>query len=441
MKNVIILGSEGRNFHNFNVFFKNNPDYKIVAFTSNKENVSGNEEYPVQLSGRKYPYGIPILPEKDLPYLIKRYNVDECIFCSDSNTYQQVMNLASTVLAAGADFHTLSPKKTMLNSLKPVIAICSSSSEFGKNPVTLKVVKYLQKQGKKIIIARHPMPTGILKEQIVQRFATMADLTKYKCSVEEIEQTEPFLKNNIIVYSGVDYHDILRAIDDDNNGCDIIVWDGGNNDTPFYKPDLMISLVDPLHTGIEKNSYPNELNIKLSDVVLIHKTDAANGNDLLQIKKNISLINPKTQVIEAASPIEVDKPELIHNKKVLIIEDKQALKETYKAGSLAAQKYGVSEIISPAPYAVGSVKKTIEMHPEMNNSSLITGYTSQYYKDLEETIQNTPCDAIMLSTPYDLSKVIAIKKPIVRVQYSLYDYGATNLKTVLDDFIEKHFEN
>ncbi len=441
MKNVIILGAEGRNIHNFNVYFKNNPDYKVVAFTSDKVLLPENREYPVQLSGRKYPYGIPIIPENDLAYQIKRYNVEECIFCYNVFSYDKMKSLASTVLAAGAGFHILSPKKTMLHSLKPIIAICSAPSECGKGQATLKAVKYLQKKGKKVFIIRYPMPTGVLKDQIVQRFAVLEDLVKHKCTVEEIEQTEVYLKNGNIVYSGVDFHDILRAVDDDINRCDIILWDGGNYDTPFYKPDLMMTQVDTQQIGEEKEIFPNELNIKLSDVILVNKTDFTDGKNVINLKKNITEINPKAQIIEAASPIELDDPDIIKNKKVLIIEDQQALKLPFRAGELAAQKYGVSEIINPEPYAVGSIKEIFENQDKKECSSIITGYNEQHYKDLEESIQNTPCDAVILATPYDLSKVITIKKPIARVHYSLYDYGATNLSTVLDDFIEKHFEN
>ncbi|MCW3805123.1 cyclic 2,3-diphosphoglycerate synthase [Plebeiibacterium marinum] len=441
MKNVVILGAAGRDFHNFNVYFKNNFDYKVVAFTATQIPDIEGRNYPIQLTGKHYPYGIPILPEEDLPFIIKRLNVDECVFSYSDVSYQRVMSLASIVQAAGADFKMLGPDNTMLKSLKPVVAVCATRTGCGKSQTSRKVIEYLMSKGKKVVAIRHPMPYGNLKDQIVQRFSKLSDLQMHKCTIEEMEEYEPHIVRGNVIYSGVDYHDILKEAEDDEEGCDIIVWDGGNNDMPFYNPDLMITVADPHRVGHEKNYYPSEVNVRMSDVVIINKIDSANGNDVLQLRQNIREINPKAIVIDAASPIEVDDEELIRGAKVLVVEDGPTLTHgemNLGAAYLAAQKFGAAEIVDPRPYAVGSINSTYEKYPDIPAVLPAMGYGEQQVKDLEATINNTPCDVVIIGTPIDLSRVVKMNKPHTRVHYSLQEIGKPDLTGVLDEFLKKH---
>ncbi len=441
MKNVIILGAAGRDFHNFNVYFKNNFNYKVIAFTANQiPNIEGRN-YPIQLTGKHYPYGIPVFPESELPYLIKKHKVDQCIFSYSDVSYQKIMSLASIVQAAGADFIVLGSHKTMLNSLKPIIAVCATRTGCGKSQTSRKVIEYLMSKGKKVVAVRHPMPYGRLKDQIVQRFARLEDLILHKCTIEEMEEYEPHITRGNVIYSGVDYHDILREAEDDQKGCDIIVWDGGNNDMPFYNPDLMITVADPHRVGHEKSYYPSEANVRMSDVVIINKVDSANGTDVVKLRQNIFDINPNVRIIEAASPISVDNSTLITNKKVLVIEDGPTLTHgemKFGAGLLAAQKFGAEEIVDPRDFAVNSIKETYQKYPETPNVLPAMGYSDEQKKDLEETINNTPCDSVIIATPIDLSRIINIKKPYTRVHYSLQEIGKPDLADILDEFIETH---
>jgi len=441
MKNVIILGAAGRDFHNFNVYFKNNHDFKVVAFTATQIPDIEGRTYPIQLTGKHYPYGIPIHAESELQYLIKKLNVDQCVFSYSDISYQRVMSLASIVQAAGADFRILGPNNTMLKSLKPVVAVCATRTGSGKSQTSRKVIEYLNKKGKKVVVIRHPMPYGNLKDQIVQRFARIDDLKKHNCTIEEMEEYEPHINMGNVIYSGVDYHDVLRAAEDDQKGCDIIVWDGGNNDLPFYNPDLMITVADPHRVGHESNYYPSELNVRLSDVILINKIDSADGKDVLQLRKNIQSINPKAKIIEAASPIEVENSSILTNKRVLVIEDGPTLTHgemNTGAGLIAAQKYGASEIIDPRDYAVGRIKDTYQQYPNIPSVLPAMGYSKEQIIDLEQTINKTPCDSVVIATPIDLTRIIKINKPCTRVHYSLQELGSPNLQTILDDFIEKH---
>ncbi len=441
MKNVVILGAAGRDFHNFNVYFKNNFDYKVVAFTATQiPNIEGRN-YPIQLTGKHYPYGIPILPEEDLQFIIKKYNVDECVFSYSDTSYQKIMSLASIVQAAGADFKLLSPDHTMLKSLKPVIAVCATRTGSGKSQTSRKVIEYLMKKGKKVVAIRHPMPYGDLREQIVQRFASLSDLELHKCTIEEMEEYEPHITRGNVIYSGVDYHDILQEAEEDDRGCDFIVWDGGNNDMPFYNPDLMITIADPHRVGHETKYYPSEINIRRSGVVIINKIDSANASDIMELRRNIQKLNPKATIIEAASPIIVDDEENIKGKKVLVIEDGPTLTHgemTFGAAYLAAQKYGAAEIVDPREYAVGSIKETFEEYPHITNVLPSIGYSEKQISDLEETIKNVPCDSIIVGTPIDLSRVVKFNKPYTRVHYDLQEIGSPDLKDVLDQFLEEH---
>ncbi len=439
MKNVIILGAAGRDFHNFNAYFKNNHDYKVVAFTATQIPNIANRNYPIQLTGKHYPYGIPIHDEKDLPFLIKKLNVNVCVFSYSDVSYQKVMSLASIVQAAGADFRILGPDNTMLKSLKPVIAVCATRTGCGKSQTSRKIVDYLQARGKKVVVIRHPMPYGNLKDQIVQRFATLSDLKTNKCTVEEMEEYEPHIANGTVVYSGVDYHDVLREAEDDPKGCDVIVWDGGNNDMPFYKPDLWITVADPHRVGHEKNYFPSELNVRMSDVVIINKIDSANAQDIFQLRSNIQELNPEVSIIEAASPIEVDDASIIKGKKVLVIEDGPTLTHgemKFGAGYLAALKLGAAEIIDPKEYAVGEIASAYETYPHIENVLPAMGYSPKQIEDLEKTINKTPCDAVIVATPIDLSRLVKFTKPNTRVYYSLQEIGKPDLRTVIDSFIE-----
>ncbi len=440
MKNVIILGAAGRDFHNFNVYFKNNHSYKVVAFTATQIPNIQNRTYPIELTGKHYPYGIPIKDQDELPFLIKKLNVDVCVFSYSDISYQNMMSLASVVMAAGADFRILGPNNSMLKSLKPIIAVCATRTGCGKSQTSRKIIDYLMSRGKKVVAIRHPMPYGDLKKQIVQRFSKISDLTKHKCTIEEMEEYEPHIVNGNVIYSGVDYLDILRAAEDDENGCDIIVWDGGNNDMPFYSPDLMITVADPHRVGHEMNYYPSEVNVRMSDVVIINKMDSADGQDILQLRKNIAQINPQAIIIDAASPIEVENPDIITGKKILVVEDGPTLTHgemKIGAGVIACQKFGAAEMVDPKPYAVGTIKDTYIKYPGIGNILPAMGYSQQQIKDLEATIANTPCDGVVIATPIDLSRVLKINKPYTRVHYSLQEIGKPDLASVLDDFMTR----
>ncbi len=441
MKNVIILGAAGRDFHNFNTYFKNNHDYKVVAFTAAQIPNIANRTYPIQLTGKHYPYGIPILPEADLPYLIKKHNIDVCVFAYSDVSNNRVMELATIVQAAGADFRLLGSNNTMLKSLKPVVAVCATRTGCGKSQTSRRVSTYLKSKGYKVVVIRHPMPYGDLKNQIVQRFATLNDINEQQCTIEEREEYEGHIKNGVVVYSGVDFHDVLREAEDDDKGCDVIVWDGGNNDMPFYKPDLMITVADAHRVGHESSYYPSAVNIKLSQAVVINKIDTAAPECVHQLRKNIHTINPEASIIEAASPIWIENPNAIRDLKVLVVEDGPSIThgEMKKgAGYWAAEKYGAKEIVDPRPYAVGSIKEVYQKYEHIESVLPAVGYSKEQISELEATINATPCDAVLIATPVDLSYMMKINKPMVKVNYELQEIGEPNLKTVLDTFITKH---
>jgi len=441
-RNVIIIGAAGRDFHNFNTFFRGNKDYNVVAFTANQIPDIDGRKYPTELAGKEYPAGIPIVAEEELPALIKKHKVDVCVFAYSDVPYNRVMGVSAIVNAAGADFWLLGTKDTMIKSTKPVIAIGATRTGCGKSQTSRRVIEILVGMGLKPVAVRHPMPYGDLVKQKVQRFATVADLKKHKCTIEEMEEYEPHVvtKRNVI-YAGVDYEAILRQAEKDPDGCDVIIWDGGNNDFPFYQPDLTIGVVDPLRPNAEVSYYPGEVMARISDVICINKIDSATLENINTVRRNIAKINPKAIVIDAASYLTVDKPELIKGKKVLVVEDGPTLTHgemKIGAGTVAAMKHGAAELIDPRPYTVGKLKDTFKNYPEIGVLLPAMGYGDQQVKDLEKTIANTPCDAVVIGTPIDLGRIIKIKQPTVKVGYELQEIGTPNLEGVLKDFCKKH---
>jgi len=434
-KKVIIMGAAGRDFHNFNTFFRDNSEYEVIGFTATQiPNIEGRK-YPKELAGELYPDGIPIFPENELTSLIKDKNVEFVVFSYSDVSHTYVMHKASEVLAAGAHYLLLGSKDTMLKSEKPIIAICAVRTGSGKSQTTRRVTDILAAHGKKVVVIRHPMPYGDLKEQIVQRFSKYEDLEKHKCTIEEREEYEPHIEKGIVVYAGVDYEKILREAE---NEADIILWDGGNNDIPFYKPDLHIVVLDPLRAGHELLYHPGETNLRMCDVAIINKIDSAKKADVEKVRKNIKDVNPDATIIEANSPVSVDKPDLIKDKKVLVIEDGPTLTHggmSYGAGFVAAERAGVQAVVDPRPFAVRTIKETFNKYPQTGKILPAMGYGEEQIKDLEETINSSPVDAVIIATPIDLSKLIKINKPSVRVKYKLEEIGDITLSNVLNPFL------
>ncbi|MCL2073283.1 MAG: cyclic 2,3-diphosphoglycerate synthase [Marinilabiliaceae bacterium] len=441
MRNVIIIGAAGRDFHNFNTFFRGDKSFNVVAFTAAQIPDIDGRKYPKELAGDLYPNGIPIYAESELPRLIKELEVDVCVFAYSDVPYPRVMNMSAIVNAAGADFGMLGPKKTMIKSTKPVIAVGATRTGCGKSQTSRKIIEILVEMGLKVVAVRHPMPYGDLVKQKVQRFASVEDLKKHNCTIEEMEEYEPHVvtKRNVI-YAGVDYEAILREAEKDPDGCDIILWDGGNNDFPFYKPDLMVGVVDPLRPNAEISYYPGEVVARIADVICINKIDSASLDNINIVRNNIAKINPNATVIDAASYLTVDKPELITGKNVLVIEDGPTLTHgemKIGAGTVAALKFGAGKLIDPRPYALGKLKNTFETYPEIGVLLPAMGYGDQQVQDLEKTIANTPCDAVVIATPIDLQRIVKIKQPTVKVDYELQEIGFPNFNTVLKEFVEK----
>ncbi len=433
-KKVIIMGAAGRDFHNFNLFFRDNKEYDVVCFTATQIPNIADRRYPKELSGNLYPDGIPIFAEKDLRTLIKEKGVEFVVFSYSDVQHNYVMHKASEVLAEGANYLLLGSKATMLKSEKPIIAICAVRTGSGKSQTTRRIADILVSHNKKVVVIRHPMPYGDLKEQIVQRFASYEDLEKHKCTIEEREEYEPHIEKGIVVYAGVDYEKILRNAEKE---ADIILWDGGNNDMPFYKPDLFIVVLDPLRPGHELLYHPGETNLRMCNVAIINKMDSAKEEDIETVRRNIKNLNPEALIIEADSPVKVDMPELIKNKKVLIIEDGPTLTHggmAYGAGFVAAERSGVKEIIDPRPFAVGSIKDTFNKYPQTGKILPAMGYSRKQIEDLEATINSSPVDAVVIATPIDLLKLIKINKPAVRVRYELRERGNITLSHVLKEF-------
>ena len=440
-KNVIIIGAAGRDFHNFNTYYRGNDSYNVVAFTAAQIPDIDGRKYPTELAGNLYPDGIPIYAEEDLPNLIEDFNVDDCVFSYSDVPYERVMSVSALVNASGANFMLLGPADTMVKSTKPLIAVGAVRTGCGKSQTSRRILELLMEKGLKVVAIRHPMPYGNLVEQRVQRFATIDDLHKHKCTVEEMEEYEPHVVRGDVIYAGVDYEDILHAAENDPDGCDVVLWDGGNNDFPFYKPDLNITVVDPHRPGHELRYYPGEVTLRLSDVVVINKMDTADPEGIQTVRESIAKVAPKAIVVDAASPIKVDDPSLIRGKRVLVVEDGPTLTHgemKIGAGTVAARKFGAAEMVDPRPYTVGKLSETFEIYPNIGTLLPAMGYSEEQLKDLETTINNTDCDSVVIGTPIDLNRLIKIKKPNTRVHYDLQEIGQPDLKEIIDAFVEKH---
>lgn len=431
VKNVLIMGAAGRDFHNFNVVFRDNPDYNVVAFTATQiPNIDGRV-YPAELAGKLYPNGIKIYEEAELTNLIKQLKVDEVVFSYSDVTFEYVMTKASIVNAAGISFRLLGAAETMIKSTKPVIAVLAVRTGCGKSQTSRRIVNLLQSAGKKVVAIRHPMPYGDLVKQKVQRYASFEDLDKYECTIEEREEYEPHVARGGVIYAGVDYEAILREAEKE---ADIILWDGGNNDMSFYQPDITFTVADPHRAGHELRYYPGNTSLRLADVVIINKVDSASKEGIDTVRENIKLVNPNAVIIEADSPITVDKPELITGKRVLVVEDGPTLTHgemKYGAGTVIAKNLGASEIVDPRPYTVNTITETFEKYPEIGVLLPAMGYGDQQVKDLEETINKTDCDSVIIGTPIDLSRILKINKPSTRVMYELQERGSINCESVL----------
>jgi predicted GTPase len=434
---VVIMGAAGRDFHNFNVYFRNNSAYEVVTFTATQIPGIEGRTYPPELAGPNYSKGIPIYSEEELPKLIKEHDVDQVIFAYSDVSYEYVMHKASIVLASGADFRLMGPKTTMLRAKVPVISVGAVRTGSGKSQTSRQVAKILKNKGLRVVVVRHPMPYGDLRKQIWERFASYEDLDKYECTIEEREEYEPHIDNGIIVYAGVDYGKILEEAEKE---ADVIVWDGGNNDLPFYKPDLHIVVADPHRAGHEVAYHPGEANLRMANVVIINKVDTADPQNVKMVKENVKMVNPKAMILDAASPITADQPELIKGKRALVIEDGPTLTHgnmPYGAGTIIAQKLGAREIVDPKPYAVGSIKETYKKYTHLGTILPAIGYGEKQIAELKETIDRTPCDVVVIGTPIDLRRVMTINKPTVRVNYELQVLGPVSLEQVLEEFLQR----
>ncbi|MCS7156733.1 MAG: cyclic 2,3-diphosphoglycerate synthase [Blastocatellia bacterium] len=434
---VLIMGAAGRDFHNFNVVFRDNPQYEVIAFTATQiPNIEGRR-YPPELAGALYPEGLPIYPEEELERLIEEYEIDQVVFSYSDVSHEHVMHEAARALARGADFRLLGARATMLRAQRPVISVCAVRTGCGKSPASRKIARLLREMGRRVVVVRHPMPYGDLSQQIVQRFETVEDLRRYNCTIEEMEEYEPHLRNGVIVYAGVDYERILRQAEAE---ADVLVWDGGNNDLPFFVPDLEIVLVDPHRPGHERAYFPGEVNFLRADVLIISKVNTARPEDVEAVRQNIRAFNPKALVIEANLPIVVDAPEAIRHRRVLVVEDGPTLTHgemSYGAGVLAARQYGARELIDPRPYAVGSIRETFAEYPHIGPLLPAMGYGAEQMRELEETINRTPCDVVLVATPVDLRRVLQIRHPTCRVAYELEEVGPPTLGDVLRDFLAR----
>ena len=441
MKKIIIIGAAGRDFHNFNTYYRDNDAYKIVAFTAAQIPDIADRKYPASLAGKLYPDGIPIYDQAELPELIKKLDADECVFSYSDISYEAVMGIGAIVNAAGADFTLLGSKQTMLKSTKPVIAIGAVRTGCGKSQTSRRVAELLIGCGKKVVAVRHPMPYGDLEAQKVQRFATIEDLKKHSCTIEEMEEYEPHIARGSVIYAGVDYEAILRAAENDPDGCDVILWDGGNNDFPFFMPDLTVTVVDPHRPGHELKYYPGEVTLRIADVAVINKIDSADFENIQTVRSNIEKVNPNAMVIEAASTITVEDPSLIRGKRVLVVEDGPTLTHgemKIGAGVVAARRFGATEMVDPRKYAVGKLAETFETYPNIGNLLPAMGYGEEQMADLAATIEKVPCDTVIIATPIDLNRVVKINKPTTRVEYALQEIGQPNMEEVVADFVKKY---
>jgi len=433
---VVIMGAAGRDFHNFNVFFRANPRYNVVAFTAAQiPNIAGRN-YPHELAGPLYPSGIPIVPEDDLESVIVKHDVDQVIFAYSDVSHEEVMHRASRALAAGADFRLLGPGSTMLRSRKPVVSICAVRTGAGKSPAARKLAAWLREQGRRIAVIRHPMPYGDLAQQAVQRFANLDDLQKARCTIEEREEYEPHISRGDVVFAGVDYERILRQAESE---ADVIIWDGGNNDIPFFESDLEIVLVDPHRAGHERSYFPGEVNLLRADVIVITKVDTADPAKVESVRRTIRSANPSAQIIESTMPLTVDDASAILGKRVLVIEDGPTVTHggmAYGAGVLAAQKYGAAVLSDPRPSAVGSIRETFRANPHLDCLLPAMGYGAEQIRELEQTINRVDCDLVLIATPVDLRRLITIKPPSCRVRYEFHE-ASGRLKELLFGAVKK----
>jgi predicted GTPase len=435
---IIIMGAAGRDFHNFNVYFRDNEKYEVVAFTATQIPDIAGRKYPAELSGKLYPNGIPIYLEEKITELIKENDIDQIVFAYSDLPYSYVMSKSALVNAAGADFVLQGPKNTMISSTKPVIAICAVRTGCGKSQVSRKIFEILTKKAHRVASIRHPMPYDLdLTSQICQRFASYDDLDKYRCTIEEREEYEPYIDMGGVIFSGVDYEKILREAEKE---ADVVIWDGGNNDFSFYKPDYLITIADPHHAGHEIAYYPGEMNVRAADAVIINKVNTAKSEDIALVRKNVEKINPDAKIIDGISTVEADDPDLIKDKKVLVIEDGPTVTHggmKYGAGMIAAKDVA-GEIVDPRPFAVGSIKETFKKFPHLTNILPAMGYGKKQISELEETINNTDCEVVVSGTPIDISRVLKAKKPIVRIRYSVGETTAKELEDIVDKFLKTH---
>ncbi|MCL2014014.1 MAG: cyclic 2,3-diphosphoglycerate synthase [Oscillospiraceae bacterium] len=439
-RKIIIIGAAGRDFHNFNTVYRDNADCDVVAFTAAQIPDIAGRKYPASLAGSLYPDGIPIYEETDLERLIKELDADECVFSYSDLPYAAVMGMSAKVNAAGADFTLPGHKQTMIKSSKPVVAVGAIRTGCGKSQTSRRIADALAAKGLKVIAIRHPMPYGDLDAQKVQRFAELEDLEKYNCTIEEMEEYEPHIQRGNVIYAGVDYEAIIHAAENDPKGCDVILWDGGNNDFPFYKPDLMVTVVDPHRPGHELSYYPGEVTLRIADVVVINKIDSADFDKIQKVRQNIERVNPHAKIVDAASTITVDNPKAIRGKRVLVVEDGPTLTHgemKLGAGIVAARRYGAAQIIDPRQYAVGKLAETFLIYPEIGALLPAMGYGAQQIKDLSATIEKVDCDSVVIATPIDLARIIKINKPTARVDYNLQEIGSPAIDDVLDEFIRK----
>jgi len=437
---ILIMGAAGRDFHNFNVVFRDDPTYEVLAFTAAQiPNIEGRR-YPPELAGSLYPEGIPVYSEVELESLIEAHGIEQVLFSYSDVSHEHVMHAASRAIAKGADFRLLGSRATMLPSEKPVVSVCAVRTGSGKSPAARKIANLLRDKGLRVGVVRHPMPYGDLSQQVAQRFATIEDLRVAHCTIEEMEEYEPHILKGDVVYAGIDYERILRSAERE---ADIILWDGGNNDLPFFVPDLEIVLLDPHRAGDEITYFPGEVNFLRADVFILNKLDTADPGKVSQVRRNVQRFNPQAQVIDAAMPVSVDDPAKIQGKRVLVIEDGPTLTHggmSFGAGVLAARKYGASELVDPRPFAAGSLRETLEKYPHIHGLLPAMGYGDQQIRDLEETLRRVDCDLVIVATPVNLRRIVKISQPTCRVTYELEEIGSPNLAEVLRDFVAERLE-
>jgi len=438
MRRVLILGAAGRDFHDFNVVFRNNPEFHVVAFTATQIPDIAGRRYPAALAGALYPNGIPIMEEDRMEEIIREEHVDDVVFAYSDVPYATLMHLASRAVAAGADFRLLAAERTQLAAEVPVVSVCAVRTGCGKSPVSRRIAAELRNQGWRPVVVRHPMPYGDLAAQRAQRFASLADLDRYECTIEEREEYEPHIVEGTTVYAGVDYEEILRQAEKEG---DVVLWDGGNNDTPFYRPDLSLVVLDPHRAGHELGYYPGEVNFRSADVLIINKVDTADPDGIKTVRRNIALHNPKAKVIETACRVKVDQPDAINGKTVLVVEDGPTLTHgemPYGAGVVAANRYHAAALIDPRPYAVGSIQKTFDKFPHLWRVLPAMGYSDTQRHELEETIKRVPCELVVVGTPIDLARTIKLEKPSVKVRYEVEELGRPAITALMEQFMAAH---